>query len=48
MAALLTLWNHEHEWSQTDVKDYVATGKEPGTFKGTPVITPCTEGQFGC
>ncbi len=43
-----TLWNHEHEWNQTSVDDYIATGKEPGSFKGIPSITPCTEGQFGC
>lgn len=42
------LWNHEHEWKTTRVEDYIATGKDPGAFKGTPVITPCTEGQFGC
>lgn len=43
-----TLWNHEHEWATTKVADFVASGKEPGSFKGTPVITPCTEGEFGC
>lgn len=43
-----TLWNHEHEWSQTSVTDYIATGTEPGEFKGKISITPCTEGQFGC
>ena len=43
-----TLWNHEHEWSATKVEDYIASGKEPGTFKGSKIITPCTEGQFGC
>lgn len=43
-----TLWNHEHEWSKTRVDDYVASGKEPGAFAGTPSITPCSEGQFGC
>lgn len=41
-------WNHEHEWATTKVEDYVAAGKEPGSFHGTPVITPCAEGQFGC
>ncbi len=43
-----TLWNHEHEWSKTNAEEYVASGKEPGKFKGAPVITPCSEGQFGC
>ena len=43
-----TLWNHEHEWKTTNVADFIASGKEPGAFKGKPVIAPCTEGQFGC
>lgn len=43
-----TLWNHEHEWSVTDVDDYVVTGMEPGAYTGVPVISPCSEGQFGC
>lgn len=43
-----TLWNHEHEWGKTNVRDYVVSGKEPGVFKGTPVVAPCTEGGFGC
>lgn len=43
-----TLWNHEHEWNATNVQDYVVSGKEPGTFRGTPSMEPCTEGQFGC
>ena len=43
-----TLWNHEHEWSQTKVEEYTASGKEPGTFTGNPSIEPCVEGQFGC
>lgn len=42
------LWNHEHEWAKTKVTDYVARGSEPGSFKGTPSMTPCVEGQFGC
>jgi rhodanese-related sulfurtransferase len=43
-----TLWNHEHEWSATEAAEYVAAGKEPGTFKGVPSMSPCIEGQFGC
>jgi hypothetical protein len=43
-----TLWNHEHEWSQTNVEQYIASGDEPGVFRGTPNIEPCIEGQFGC
>lgn len=27
------LWNHEHEWNQTNVEDYITSGKEPGTPK---------------
>lgn len=42
------LWNHEHEWGTTSVLDYVATGSEPGEYKGPLLITPCSEGQFGC
>jgi hypothetical protein len=42
------LWNHEHEWATTSVEDYVTSGKQPGVFTGTPVIEPCTQGQFGC
>lgn len=43
-----TLWNHEHEWSNTKALEYVSSGKDPGTFKGTPIITPCSEGGLGC
>lgn len=43
-----TLWNHEHEWNATKVEEYIASGKESGTFKGTLSIEPCVEGQFGC
>lgn len=43
-----TLWNHEHEWKMTKAEDYIATGKEPGTYNGPKIITPCTKGQFGC
>jgi hypothetical protein len=42
------LWNHAHEWSQTDVMDYIASGPEPGTYQGETTIAPCIEGQFGC
>ncbi len=42
------LWNHEGEWDNTNVEDYVVRGTQPGSFKGTPVIAPCTDGQFGC
>lgn len=42
------LWNHEHEWNDTKVEDYIATGPEPGEPTGEPSISPCIEGQFGC
>ncbi len=42
------LWNHEGEWTKTNVMDYVTSGSEPGSYKGASVIAPCTEGQFGC
>ncbi|OGJ58052.1 hypothetical protein A2881_02785 [Candidatus Peribacteria bacterium RIFCSPHIGHO2_01_FULL_55_13] len=43
-----TLWNHEHEWNVAIADEYVASGTEPGEFKGTRIISPCVEGQFGC
>lgn len=45
------LWNHEHEWDQTKVEDYTASGKEPGTpkKKGQDPVTPCSlDNNFGC
>ncbi len=42
------LWNHEHEWNQTIVTDYIASGKEPGIPKMKEVTQICTEGSFGC
>src|SRR3989338_4474269 len=43
---LWTLWNHEHEWNVAIADEYVASGTEPGEFKGTRIISPCVEGQF--
>ena len=43
-----TLWNHPHEWEQTNVMDYVISGPEPGEFTGDMDLSPCIEGQFGC
>lgn len=44
-----TLWNHPHEWNITEVKDYIATGKERGTPKIKAMSTACTiDNQFGC
>lgn len=42
------LWNHEGEWTKTNVLDFVVSGSKPGTVKGAPAITPCGEGEFGC
>jgi rhodanese-related sulfurtransferase len=43
------LWNHEHEWEQTNVEDYIASGSEPGTpeVKIDSAICPI-EGGLGC
>lgn len=42
-------WNHEHEWSQTDVEDYLATGPEPGSpVIDQDYISPCVPGVFEC
>ena len=44
-----TLWNHEGEWDITDVNDYIATGKEPGTPKVKINSSVCPiNNQFGC
>ncbi len=45
------LWNHEHEWEQTDVENYIQKGSEPGKSKvkvgGSE--TPCSlDNTFGC
>ena len=42
------LWNHEHEWNQTDVMNYIATGTEPGIPKLKNATQACSEGVFGC
>lgn len=42
-------WNHEHEWANTNVKDYIFKGKEPGTAKIKSNSTACPiQGDFGC
>ncbi len=43
-----TLWNHEHEWGQTTVEDYVSTGTEPGIPQTRELPSPCGEGEFSC
>ena len=43
------LWNHEHEWQQTKVEDYIAKGKEPGKINPNFNPNACPlEGDFGC
>ncbi|MEM4330511.1 MAG: rhodanese-like domain-containing protein [Candidatus Pacearchaeota archaeon] len=41
------LWNHEPEWNQTDVKDYIATGKEPGKPLRKNISSVCSI-EGGC
>ena len=44
-----TLWNHEHEWNQTNVLDYVSSGQTPGTPKLKLNSTACIiNNEFGC
>tara|TARA_Y100000310_G_scaffold297141_1_gene329939 strand:+ start:170 stop:763 length:594 start_codon:yes stop_codon:yes gene_type:complete len=44
-----TLWNHEHEWNQTNVEDYIISGSEPGTPITKNVSTACPiSNEFGC
>ena len=44
------LWNHEHEWDQTNVEDYIYSGPEPGEFVPEhDASKPCAiENEFGC
>jgi rhodanese-related sulfurtransferase len=42
------LWNHEHEWNQTTVEDYIASGPEPGSVPGVEASGCSIEGAFGC
>ena len=44
-----TIWNHAHEWSETDVLDYVTSGSEPGSVEGVELKSGCPiDGGFGC
>ena len=44
-----TLWNHEHEWEEVKVEDYITQGKEPGQREpGLPANACPMEGDFGC
>ncbi|MBS3060633.1 MAG: rhodanese-like domain-containing protein [DPANN group archaeon] len=44
------LWNHEHEWNQTDVMEYIYSGPEPGIPKGSNATSKfCPiDNEFGC
>ena len=42
-------WNHEHEWSKTNVKYYIWKGPEPGAPKSKSNSSACPiSGEFGC
>jgi rhodanese-related sulfurtransferase len=44
-----TIWNHPHEWEQTDALDYVISGNEPGIIEGVKLKKGCPiEGGLGC
>ncbi|MEK6899051.1 MAG: rhodanese-like domain-containing protein [Nanoarchaeota archaeon] len=42
------LWNHEHEWSITDVEDYIFKGPGPGIFNGLNNTACPIGGGLGC
>jgi len=41
------LWNHDAE-TKVDPKDYVVSGKEPGTPKQKELPSPCGAGELSC
>lgn len=43
-------WNHEHEWADAKVEDYVVSGTEPGKYQGggNPADVCPIEGELGC
>ncbi|MEM3126609.1 MAG: rhodanese-like domain-containing protein [Candidatus Woesearchaeota archaeon] len=42
-------WNHQHEWNQTDVKDYVWTGSDPGVPRQKDIKDKCSaSAELGC
>ncbi|MCW9054706.1 MAG: rhodanese-like domain-containing protein [Candidatus Pacebacteria bacterium] len=43
-----TLWNHEHEWDETDVSDYVISGSEPGVPQMRDGSSCTIENELGC
>jgi hypothetical protein len=43
------LWNHEHEWNETNVMDYVYEGPEPGAHESYTLPKACAPGsEFDC
>jgi len=43
------LWNHGHEWNQTNVDNYILSGSEPGIPKIKKDASTCAiEGGLGC
>ena len=44
-----TLWNHAHEWEQTNVQDYVSSGATPGSVPENLPPGSCEiEGELSC
>ena len=41
------LWNHDGE-TPSKMEDYIAKGKDPGKPKISELLSPCSEGEFGC
>ena len=44
-----TLWNHPHEWNQTEVMDYIWEGPQPGIPKQKDIKEGCSlNDEVGC
>ena len=45
-----TIWNHAHEWQETDVLDYVISGSDLGEMEGVKKVKGCgvDGGGLGC
>jgi rhodanese-related sulfurtransferase len=45
-----TQWNHEHEWDEAKVEDYIKSGPEPGVYTGeVDLNSPCSlSDELGC
>lgn len=43
------LWNHEHEWGEVDVEDYIRSGKQAGSLDLADSPEVCDiNNEFGC